>query len=362
MRSSHSSELVTPLPQDEAPAVDADRLYDSPVKTSARRDETVFGAPCDVCGGDEWQPYFDVEGTRFQIERCRRCDLGRLSPAPTDEELASFYPASYYGDSGEKFAGAIERMVHLVGSRHARFLFRLLPRGGRVLDVGCGRGVLLRTLADAGLATCGFEVSRAAVTGIDRRVELRIAPTLAEAAYPDAFFDGVILWHVLEHVPAPREQLQEVHRILKPGGKLVVAVPNFSSLQARWSGPAWFHLDVPRHLFHFPAAALRQLLESTGFDCRRTHHFSLRQNPFGWIQSTMNRISHLPRNGLYVLLHRRGDRTAPPFTPSVRMQLRVLFWLLTPPAIFLSIVAAVFRSGATIHIVATRRPEVLEVD
>ena len=68
--------------------------------------------------------------------------------------------------------------------------------------------------------------------------------------------------------------------------RLIVAVPNFSSWQARWAGAAWFHLDLPRHLFHFPLPALRRLLEECGLACRSEHHFSLRQNPFGCALST----------------------------------------------------------------------------
>ena len=79
-----------------------------------------------------------------------------------------------------------------------------------------------------------------------------------------------MIWHVLEHLHDPKGALLEARRILRPGGRLVVAVPNFSSLQARWAGAAWFHLDLPRHLWHFPLAALRRLLADCGFEIRRS--------------------------------------------------------------------------------------------
>jgi hypothetical protein len=156
-------------------------------------------------------------------------------------------------------------------------------------------------------------------------------------------------------VPNPREVLVELLRILKPGGELIVAVPNFSSLQARWAGAAWFHLDLPRHLKHFPVTALWQLLDSVGFDCRAAHHFSLRQNPFGWVQSALNKLNWFPRNGLYALLHRRGGFGTLPFSRSIRVSLRILFWLLSPIALVLSVIAAALRSGATVHIVARKK-------
>jgi hypothetical protein len=131
-------------------------------------------------------------------------------------------------------------------------------------------------------------------------------------------------------------------------------VPNFSSFQARWAGANWFHLDLPRHLFHFPVAALRRLLDETGFACQREAHFSLRQNPFGWIQSALNRSRSLPRNGLYHLLQDLEARGSPPFNWRTRTLLRLWFVVGALPALTLSLVAAAARSGATVQLVARK--------
>jgi SAM-dependent methyltransferase len=216
--------------------------------------------------------------------------------------------------------------------------------------------VTLQALADAGLEVHGFEINSAAVRGLDPRIHVHVAESLEAARLPEASFDEVLLWHVLEHIPDPRATLREIHRILRPGGILVVAVPNAASWQARWAGPAWFHLDPPRHLFHFTASNLKRLLASVEFECRSEHHFSLRQNPFGWIQSALNLVPWLPRNSLYALLHRRHDGPVRPPAVSLRkrIELHALLVLLSPAALLLSIAAAICRRGATIHIVATR--------
>lgn len=330
-------------------------LYALGVKRAAGR-ETVLSVPaCDVCGSTSAHPWFDLAGTSRQLVRCCDCGLGVLFPFPDGDEIRGFYPDEYYGDSGRKFAKQIEWLVRLVGERRAHFLARHLPPGGRVLDVGCGRGVTLRGMAEAGYETHGFEISREAVQGIDPRVQVRVANTLQEAGYEAAYFDEIVIWHVLEHVTQPAAVIAEAARLLKPGGVLIVAVPNFSSLQARLTGPAWFHLDLPRHLYHFPLRALRQLLTNQGLVCRRSHHFSLRQNPFGWVQSWQNMCWWLPRNGLYRLMQRRKKREQLPFTRSQRLQLRAFLWLMAPVALALSVVAAALRSGATVHVVA-RKP------
>tara|TARA_R110002095_G_scaffold215072_2_gene208415 strand:- start:1911 stop:2969 length:1059 start_codon:yes stop_codon:yes gene_type:complete len=331
-------------------------LYSQNVTRVSADSHSIETLPCEVCGTTVSQPVFLLPGTAYRIVRCTECGLGTLFPPPNLTEISAFYPPYYYGSDGKKFSGLVEAVVRIVGARHSRFLTRQIPPQGRVLDVGCGRGVILKTLADAGLETHGFEVNRDAIEGLDSQIQAHVAASLVEAKFDAEYFDAIIFWHVLEHVSDPRKTLEEAHRILRPGGVLVVAVPNASSWQARITGSAWFHLDPPRHLFHFPLPALKQLLGSIGFQYQREYHFSLRQNPFGWIQSILNLIPWLPRNGLYSLLHRHGKQSslATLFSRWMRIQMYALFVLLAPLGLLLSVAAALFRRGATIHVVFKR--------
>jgi 2-polyprenyl-3-methyl-5-hydroxy-6-metoxy-1,4-benzoquinol methylase len=312
-------------------------------------------SPCPVCDATTAVPRLAIEGIEAPVVVCCDCGSGRLHPLPDEAALRAFYPPGYYGDLGTKFRAPIEWLVRWVGHRHAAFLAGGMPRGSRVLDVGCGRGVILGALADRGLDPHGFEISDAAVGGVDPRAKICVAQRLEEAGYPDAHFDGVIIWHVLEHVRDPRSTLETVRRILRPGGRLIVAVPNFGSPQARWAGPAWFHLDLPRHLHHFPLTALRRLLERTGFAIGSEHHFSLRQNPYGWLQSWQNRRADLPRNGLYTLLYRRSPAEAPVFDARTRRRLIACLLLGAAPAMAATLGETALRAGGTVHVVATAR-------
>ena len=323
---------------------------------SGRR--TVAHEPCPVCDSRDARIAYDIEGLASRLVTCETCGTGRLSPLPSEAEIEGFYPEEYYGDSSSaKFLRPVEWFVRLIGSRHVRFFLRELPPAARVLDLGCGRGVLLREIAERGFEAHGVEANAPAARGADPRAEIRIAPRLAAAGYPAAFFDEVVIWHVLEHLREPRDTLEEVRRILRPGGRLVVAVPNFSSAQSHWAGPAWFHLDLPRHLFHFPLSGLVRLLERCGFAVESEHHFSLRQNPFGWIQSALNKTS-LPRNGLYTLLHGRAAHAERfvDFDRGTRLKLFAGGALALPPSLVLTLLEAWFRSGATVHVVARVAP------
>lgn len=349
------SSLRTFLAPSPLPSPVSTLLYDCPVRDvpDAQR-EVVATLPCPVCDGTQARPAFAMDGFPKRVVVCVECGLGRLHPFPEPAEIAGYYPPEYYGTAGAKFTPLVEALVRRTASRSAKQLVRGLPKGARVLDVGCGRGVLLGTLADLGMEVHGFEVSASAAAGADARAEIRIAPDLNDAEFPAEHFDLVVIWHVLEHVSDPRRTIAEIHRLLKPGGRVVVAVPNFSSWQARWAGPAWFHLDLPRHLHHFPQASLERLLARCGFECGRVRHFSLRQNPFGWVQSGLNRLRRYPRNSLYELLQTKGGGDRLP--PRLRRELRAAYFLGMPVALGMSIVAATFRSGATIDITAFKPP------
>lgn len=336
-------------------AVGCDAMgFDLQVRSISRSEYLhVLTSSCPCCGHDVVAPRFEIAELDFRIAECESCRSARMIPMPKPQQIAAFYPSSYYGATGAKFEPVAEALVRFVGARQAKSLAKGLPSGARVLDVGCGRGVLLQSLADQGCEAYGFEISETAAAGLDERVDLRIANSLMEAEYPDHFFDQIVIWHVLEHVPNPREVMQEIHRILKPGGRVAVSVPNFSSLQAKASGPAWFHLDSPRHLHHFSMGGLKQLVAEAGFQIESEHHFSLRQNPFGWLQSALNRTGWFPRNALYSLLKNSECEGTKSLTRTTRFLLRTCYLLGMPFAITLSVVETILRSGASVSINAT---------
>ncbi|MEZ5654236.1 MAG: class I SAM-dependent methyltransferase [Burkholderiaceae bacterium] len=260
---------------------------------------SVDAAGCELCGAVA-TPITVLRGRdrehgvpgEWDLVRCAACELVRIEPMPAVEDIGGFYPDDeYYAHktSDRTFrpvqVSAIKRFV--LRHRHGypggckggarAALAGLLSRfvsakyvlpwvgSGRLLDVGCGVGAALWRLRAFGWQVRGVELDDgAAAIGRQHGLDI-VTGTLFDAALPDAAFDVVRLSHVLEHLPSPLAALREIHRILAPGGQLVMAVPNFDAAGRQQFGSCWFPLELPRHLFHFTPATMQRLLQKGGF-------------------------------------------------------------------------------------------------
>jgi SAM-dependent methyltransferase len=235
---------------------------------------------------------------------------------------------------------------------------------GKVLDIGCGRGLTLHALEQLGWQTRGCELSETSsrhareVLGLDVACE-----GFRSELYADGEFDAVILWHVYEHLIDPRIVLRQLRRILRPGGVLALAVPNSDSWQAKLTKYGWFHLDLPRHYSHFAAPWLRQRFLECGFRPIDEFHGSFEQNPYGWIQSLLNAVG-LRHNLLYDILRRASARTtkSPWREVPVQSLLSVLGMIvLLPFSLAMLVPERLLKRGGTVEFYAVREPGAIEV-
>jgi len=157
----------------------------------------------------------------------------------------------------------------------------------RVREPGCGRGLLLKALQSRGCECTGLERPDFPADNIGEGITFSKGDVYA-MPFPDASFDMVILWHVLEHLSNPFAALRESRRVLTEGGLLLIAVPNIDSRQARYFGKKWFHLDVPRHTHHFSIETLSFALESAGLKIVEPRGVAPEQSIFGFVQSALN--------------------------------------------------------------------------
>jgi SAM-dependent methyltransferase len=241
---------------------------------------------------------------KVSLSTCQECGAACTVPKPTPEELDQQYSHAYYGPDNVKFISLMERVVIALTQRRARWIDSKIAAPGKILEIGCGRGILLAALSQLGHECHGIERSDLAATRAQRTAGIRIYPKpLEHCDMPESYFDLVLLWHVLEHLDSPADTLHRVFKLMRPGGMLIIEVPNFSSLQSRFFGKHWFHLDLERHLFHFSASGLRRLLTTCGFRQISCHTFSWEQCPFGVLQSALNGLG-LPRETFYKILKR----------------------------------------------------------
>ena len=226
-----------------------------------------------------------------------------------------------------------------------------------MLDIGCGRGLLLREFQVRGWEVQGTELSEPAARFARELLGLPVQIGLVEELnYPDAGFDAVVLWHVLEHVSDPGVMLAEIRRLLRPGGVLLVGVPNLASWEARLARDKWFHLDVPRHLTHLTGDSLRRALARAGFEVCAVSGFAPEYDCFSFVQSLLNRAG-VRQNLLYNMLRGRGAKVLAEGSHGALHALATLalgpcFGLLSLPATTL---AGLLGSGATITVIARKK-------
>jgi SAM-dependent methyltransferase len=289
---------------------------------------------------------FDDSQVPFKIAQCSHCKLVRTEPALLAEQLDAWYPQKYYGSAEKKFLPLLENFVYLNNFMRAKKIFSHIPKERspvRILDLGCGRAQLLKIFAGFGCECYGIERQGFVLPTLPDGVRIYTRP-LDQIKFEDAYFDAVILWHSLEHLDQPAETLKEACRILKPQGLLVIAAPNFSSLQQRLFRNGWFHLDLPRHRYHFDPRNLAAHLDRMGFHIAWKTTYSFEQNPYGFIQSFMNRISGAKINQFYTLLKSRGSSYQDRF---IFVGWSIIFILLLPIAVLENAVSGLAGIGAT---------------
>jgi SAM-dependent methyltransferase len=297
-----------------------------------------------------------VTGDPFEIRRCGDCGLALTWPAPPPGEMGRFYPDAYYGNAGEKrFVGPVEGLQRALYGSRVGLVERALGRGAaRVLDVGCGRGFLLDAFRRRGWEVEGTEMSEASSAHAREVLGMRVhLGPLESLALPAESFDAITLWHVLEHVTTPVSLLSEIRRVLRPGGVLLVSVPNFRSLEARATRAGWFHLDVPRHLVHFTPETLDASLRQAGFEPLSSSWFAPEFDAFSFVQSSLNRLG-LRQNALYDVLRGRAAKLGAGggATTAASVALAAPLGILSLPA---TLLASLTGAGSTLTMLARRQ-------
>ncbi len=300
----------------------------------------------------------DGQGGPYTVFLCEGCMVGLTVPRPSVEELSKLYAAGHYRVlSGKRFHPPVEFVVYLFRRWRRRQIERYAGPG-RILDIGCGRGLFLALMREHGWTVSGVEFSRetAAYASEVHGIDVKTGDA-AEWGFDDHSFDVITITHVLEHVQNPSGVLSECGRLLRPGGLLVIAVPNIASLQASAGKRVWFHLDIPYHLYHFSEKGLSELLKKNSFEIVKTRRFDLEHNPFGWLQTLLN-LTGIRKNLFYDLLKSPEMRSRN--LAAAKKSDLVLTFALLPLYVLFSLALSAFESavlkrGGTVTIYAVKQ-------
>lgn len=266
----------------------------APVANAPAADRVALRCP--ACETGEAAPEPLLEGPdrligapgSFAVVRCEACGLAFTAPRLREQDFATYYPESYSAYApGTRLNGRMGLVDRLRLEAVARYgPFRRIWRRGpcRLLDVGCGTGNLAAVFACHGFDVAGLEPSPTAAEHARRfGVPVHVG-TLESAPWPEASFDAIIFNHSLEHISDPSGAVAAALRLLRPGGTITIAVPNFGSWHRRAFGSAWFQLDLPRHLQHFDRASLVLMLREAGLRPVSVYAASMRPSLLGSLQ------------------------------------------------------------------------------
>ncbi|MCA1949663.1 MAG: class I SAM-dependent methyltransferase [Treponema sp.] len=249
------------------------KTWSTPIRAEAKK-----YIPCPLCGSTSFVPALTCEG--FSFVRCTHCSLVQQNPQPVQEAIEN----RYGGHSSQAY---LEYELHneapflslqIKGLEDGgffklekQFLRTMAPGNGNraeqplVLDIGCATGALLEKLRDRGWDTLGIELCGPAA---DYAREVRKLPvitgTIETAGLAAASVDIVLASHVIEHVNNPKVFVDEIYRVLKPGGYFFITTPNIDGFQARLFGSRW-RSAIFDHLYLFSKRTLAQLLIGAGF-------------------------------------------------------------------------------------------------
>lgn len=245
--------------------------------------------------------HYGNEG-EFECNQCKNCELIFLNPMLTVEELGPYYPNETYYSFYEipkknKLKDFILRLLCVNFPTHDP-IFR---NSGRLLDIGCGNGYNMIQYKENGWEVAGIEPSLiAADTG--NKMNLNIfCGTLIEAKYPNNHFDYIRSNHSFEHINNPNETLQEIYRILKPGGKLFIGVPNIDGLVSKIAKSYWYYLGLPVHTYNYSPKTLSSIIEKNNLKVDKVYYNSSWGGILGTIQILLNKNDGKPSSEGFIV-------------------------------------------------------------
>jgi 2-polyprenyl-3-methyl-5-hydroxy-6-metoxy-1,4-benzoquinol methylase len=228
---------------------------------------------CPVCGGTTINPLLTVKdhsvsGEQFVIWQCSDCSLRFTQDVPDENAIGRYYQSPDYISHSNTDKGLLNKLYQKVRKytlqQKASLIIHHTSAKGSTLDIGAGIGAFLHQMKTADWKIAGIEPDEGAREQAKKLFGINLLPTSALQELPQHNFDAITLWHVLEHVQSLHEYVEQLKRLLKTNGRIFIAVPNYTALDAHIYQNDWAAYDVPRHLYHFTPQAMQVLMQKHG--------------------------------------------------------------------------------------------------
>lgn len=274
--------------------------------------------PCPICQYTS-RVSFRFLKNGYNIYRCYDCNLMFVHPQPSLDEVLMIYDNSYFR-RGNKYLRVNEtesRSRNLDNDKQKINIIKKYKESGELLDVGCAMGDFLYLAMQEGFDVTGLEVSTFCTDYVKNKLGIKVhSSDLISAQLPSSTYDVVTLWDVIEHLRNPVETVNEIYRIMRPGGILCFSTGDVGSFYAQIMGRFWHLSTPPQHLFYFSSKNIRKMLNRCGFVVNQITHlgkyatcdfilFKVRET-FGIVVSPFQMIARLFGFGssrIYINIH-----------------------------------------------------------
>lgn len=228
---------------------------------------------CPVCGSSDIHPILtakdhSVSGEDFVIWQCQSCTLRFTQDVPDENSIGPYYQSQDYISHSNTNKGLLNKLYQAVRKftlgQKSGLVISHTTQKGRILDIGAGIGAFLNEMKQKGWDIDGVEPDYGARQQAKNLFAINLKPTPELYQLPHGSYDAITLWHVLEHVEPLQDYVAQLKKLLTPNGRIFIAVPNYTSLDADLYGNRWAAYDVPRHLYHFTPRSIEVLVEKHG--------------------------------------------------------------------------------------------------
>jgi 2-polyprenyl-3-methyl-5-hydroxy-6-metoxy-1,4-benzoquinol methylase len=228
---------------------------------------------CPVCGSAEINPLLtakdhSVSKEDFVIWQCGTCSLRFTQDIPDEDSIGPYYQSQEYISHSNTNKGLLNKLYQRVRKhtlqQKAKLITSYTKSNRRILDIGAGIGAFLSVMKEQGWEITGIEPDEGARKKAQQLFGLSLDQPSKLHQLPQATYDAITLWHVLEHVHQLHDYIEQLKNLLAREGKIFIAVPNYTSVDAAAYRNYWAAYDVPRHLYHFTPKALEKLVTQHG--------------------------------------------------------------------------------------------------